>query len=211
MSENQKIKTGTTCIGFHLKDAVLVASDMRVTSYKINSDRFEKLFQLNGNMVTTVSGTASDAQKFMRIIKGELKLLELKNERMAYVSEAAMILNSIQYSALRTQGAIVGLILAGYDEKNKFSLYDLGPDGTIIPNEGYVTSGSGSVYVDGVLNTKYKENLSEKEAIELLDECFKASFKNDNASGGGYVVKIIRKNGVEQLSKKLVESKLVEA
>ena len=62
-------------------------------------------------------------------------LIELKAERKSYVSEAAMILNSIQYSSLRTQGSIVGLILGGYDEKDGFSLYDLGPDGTIVPHE----------------------------------------------------------------------------
>jgi len=44
MSENTNIKTGTTCIGLLFKDGVIIAADMRVTSYKIDSDNFSKVF-----------------------------------------------------------------------------------------------------------------------------------------------------------------------
>ncbi len=201
MTDANKIKTGTTCIGLVFKDGVILAADRRVTSYKINSDKFTKVFELTNRIVSTVSGGAADAQLFMRHIKGELKLIELKAERKSYVSEAAMILSSIQYSSLRSQGSVVGLILGGYDERNGFSLYDLGPDGTIVPHEGFITSGSGSVFVDGVLNVEYKPNMSEKEAVELLEKAFKTSFRNDNASGGGFIAKIITKDGIKEVSR----------
>ena len=206
---NNMIKTGTTCIGIRYKEGIMLAADMRVTSYKIDSERFEKVFELSKFTSATVSGGAADAQLFMRVIKGEIKLIELKNERNVYVSEVAMVLSSIQYNSIRTQGSIVGLILGGYDENDNFSLYNLAVDGTIIPNEGYVTTGSGSIYVQGVLDNNFKKNLTEKEALDLLEKCFKTSFKNDNASGGGFAVKIITKDGIVSSSKKYIKSEFI--
>ena len=204
-----KIKTGTTCIGLLFKGGVLLAADRRVTSYKIDSDRFTKLFDVSDKIISTVSGMASDAQLFMRIIKGELKLLSLRTERSPYVSEAAMMLNSMQYSSLRTSGSIVGLILGGHDIKDGFTLYNLGPDGTIVPHEGYVTNGSGSIYVTGVLNTEYKDDLSEKEALALVEKAFTVAFKNDNASGGGFVARVVTEDGIKEVDKKIVKTEMV--
>lgn len=206
MSEG--IKTGTTCIGLLFKDGVMLAADRRVTSYHIEADNFTKLFEVSKNAVATIAGQAASAQLFMRVLKSEVKLLELKNERQARINEIAMILNSFQYGGIRS-GALVSVILGGYDEKNKASLYDLGFDGTIVPHEGYITNGSGSVYLKGVLDNYFKKDMSEKEALDLIDKCFKASFKNDNASGGGYIVKVVTKDGVKEVERKVVKTELV--
>lgn len=209
MSETHKIKTGTTCIGMLFKDGVILAADRRVTTYKIESERFDKVFDIADRIVSTVAGMASDAQLVMRHVKGELKLIELKSERGVKVKEAAMLLNSIQYSIVRSQGAVVSLIVGGYDDKAGFELYDLSPDGTVNPNEGFVADGSGSLYVKSVLQNEYDRNISEKEAIALIEKCFRTSFQNDNASGGGYVAKVVTKTGIKEVSRKLTKTEFV--
>ena len=123
----EKLKTGTTCIGLIFKDGVMLAADRRATGMSVTPG-FVKIFDISKNILATMAGHAADCQLTMRVIQGELKLLELKSERSARVKEAAMILNSIQYYALRSQGSIIGLIVGGYDSKEGFSLFDLGPD-----------------------------------------------------------------------------------
>jgi 20S proteasome alpha/beta subunit len=194
---SEKIKTGTTCIGLKYKDGILLAADMRVTSYKIDSERFQKIFEISKNMALTVSGGAADAQRYVRYIKSELKLIEFKAERIPLVSEAAMILSNYQFSGIRTSGSIVGFILGGYDNKDGFSLYNLSVDGTIVPNEGFVTSGSGSIFIQGILDNEYNPKISKEEGIKLIEKCFYSAFKNDNASGGGFIIKDITKDGVK--------------
>lgn len=206
---DNKLKTGTTCIGFLFKGGVVLAADKRVTSYKINSENFIKIFDLSESVVATVSGGVADAQRFIRTIKGELKLLSLKNERPVYTKEAVMLLTDYQYVTLRQQGGVVGMLLAGYDKNDGVSLYELGADGSILNTEKYVTSGSGSIFVDGVLSNDYKSDLSEKEALSLLEKCFKVAFKNDNASGGGYVAKIISRDGIKEVERKVLKTELV--
>ncbi len=209
MTDSNKIKTGTTCIGLLFKDGVLLAADRRMTAGYIATDKSSKIYELSKFIVGTTAGHAADNQRMMRHMQGELKLIELKTERPAKVSEAAMIINSVQYSALRTQGSIVSIILGGYDSQDNISLYNLSPDGTIIPNEGYVTDGSGSIYVKSILDTEYKPNMSQKDALILLEKCFKAAFKNDNASGGGFIAKVVTKDGIENTGTKIVKTELV--
>ena len=202
------IKTGTTCIGLKFRDCVVLAADNRMTSYKIESDKMLKLYEVSKNSVSTIAGIASDAQLFMRWLSSEVKSKRLKLEREVKIKEIAMILNSVQYSLLRSQGAQVASIIGGFDNSPK--LFDCSPDGVVSEVENYVSDGSGSIYVLGVLDTQYKEDLNEKQIVELLDNCFKTSFKNDTASGGGYIAKIVNKNGISTLMKKIVKNEFVE-
>ncbi|MFW6286224.1 MAG: hypothetical protein ACOC16_03820 [Nanoarchaeota archaeon] len=209
MVQNNIIKTGTTCIGMLFKDGVILAADNRVTTNKIESDHFTKIFNISDKIISTIAGIASDSQVFMRIIKGELKLLELRNERSVRVKEAAMILNSMQYSAVRSQGSIVSIILGGYDKKTGFSLYDLSPDGTINSHEGYIVDGSGGIFIKGILDNDYKKDLTQKEALDLIEKGFRTAFKNDTASGGGFIARIVTKDGIKEVAKKKVDSQMI--
>lgn len=205
----EKLTTGTTCIGLLFKDGVIIAADRRTTAGFIASDRSSKIYELSKNVVGTTAGHAADNQKVMRAMKGEIKLHELKVERPIKVSEVAMILNSIQYNIVRTQGSVVSVILAGYDSQDGISLVNLSPDGTILNHDGYIADGSGSVYVKSILDMGFNENLSEKEALELVEKGFQASFKNDNMSGGGFIAKIITKDGIKDVASKVVKTQLV--
>ena len=203
-------KTGTTCIGLKCSEGIILASDMRATTFKIESDSFIKVFDINDRIASTVAGVVSDAQLFIRLIKGELKLLELKNERKALVSEAAMILNSLQYRGLRTQGSVVSMIVGGYDEKDGYMLYDLGADGAVMNNIGYVVTGSGEIFAKPIIQSEYNEDMTKEEALKLVEKAFRTTFQNDNSSGGGFVAKIITDKGIEDAKRKVVSNELVD-
>jgi 20S proteasome alpha/beta subunit len=203
-----EIKTGTTCIGFLFKGGVIVAADRRITTYKIESDNFTKLFDISKNVVSTIAGHVSAAQLFLRNLKSEVKLLELKKEREVKVMEVASILNSYQLGA-RESGAVLASIMGGYDEKGGVSLFELSPDGSMLNCEPYVSNGSGSIFVKSVLDTQYKSNMTEKESLDLLEKCYKVAFKNDSASGGGYIAKIVTKDGINEVERKIVKTELV--
>lgn len=205
----EKMKTGTTCVGITFKDGVILAADRRATGGLMKND-FVKVFPLSKTIVSTMAGTASSCQMVIRALQKDAKMLELKNERLARVSEIASIANQYQYSILRSQGEVVSLLLGGYDEKNGFSLFDMGPDGTMTEgDQKYAVDGSGSVFIKGLFDMEYKENMSEREALELVEKAFTVSFNNDNASGGGFIAKVITKEGVSEVMRKVVKTQLV--
>ena len=207
----EKIKTGTTCIGLLFKDGVILAADRRITAGgMIVANNTTKIYDISNNILATTSGHAADNQLFVRIVQSEAKLLELKNERQIKVKEAAMIFNSMQYSALRSQGSVVSLIVGGYDNSQGASLWNLGPDGTIVANDGFVVDGSGSLFIKAIFDNEYKPNMTKDEALKLIEKGFKSSFNNDNASGGGFIVKFVTKEGIEEVTRKVVKTELIK-
>jgi 20S proteasome alpha/beta subunit len=207
----EKLKTGTTTIGFYYKEGILLAADKRMSAGMVSSDNLTKVFNLSKAIASTVAGEAASAQLFMRVLKSEVRLLELQKERPILVKEAAMVLNNMQYNGLRSQGAQVSCILAGYDERDGFSLYDLAFDGTINTTEKYLTRGSGSIFAKGVLDAQYNPKISEKEAIELAKNAFRSAFKNDLYSGGGFIIKLITKEGIKDIENIKLELNEVKA
>lgn len=204
----EKVKTGTTCIGLEFNGGVILAADRRMTAGYIAADNTTKIYELNKNIVATKAGHAADSQRLMRAMISELKLIELKNERPARVKEAAMIINSVQFQS-RMHGSIISILLGGYDEKEGIQLYNLSPDGTIMPHHGFAVDGSGSVWIKGVFDNEYKKDMSEKEAIALVQKAFLTSFRNDNMSGGGFIIKVITKDGIREVEKKVTKTELV--
>ena len=187
-----------------------MAADRRVTGGLMRND-FVKVFDLTNSIITTMAGTASSCQLVVRHLQKDAKMFELKTERNMEVREISSLANQYQYSILRSQGEVVSLVIGGYDEKNGFSLYDMGPDGTMSQSKDYVVDGSGSVFIKGLFDVEYAPNLSEKEALKLVEKAFSVSFKNDNFSGGGFVAKVVTDKGIKEIASKVVKVEMVNS
>lgn len=212
MDDNQIQKTGTTCIALKYKEGVILATDRRITAGYIVSDDFEKISVLGKRVATTWSGLLSDAQIYSRVIQSEIKLKELKTEREILVKEAASIANSLQYRNIRTPSAvqgIVGYLVGGYDDRKGPQIFEVGADGSLKEAGKFATNGSGSIFIMSILDSEYKDNMSEKEATQLIERCLRGAMRRDNASGGGIVMKIINKEGIREIDKKILKTELI--
>ena len=89
-------------------------------------------------------------------------------------------------------------IIGGKDSTG-FHVYDLSPDGSIVEVEDYISSGSGSVMVFGVLETLYKKDLSISEGIKLAGKSINAAVQRDIASGNGIDIVTITKDGIKKV------------
>ena len=211
--ENKDItRTGTTCVGLKFKDGVVLASDRRTTAGYVVSDKSIKVEKLADNVVATHSGTVSDAQLHRRVIKAEIKLKELNTERPIYVKEAATIATSIQYRNIRTPTTIqpvVGYLIGGHDNKLGPQLYEVGPDGTLLEFDKYAADGSGSIFIKSFLESEYKDGMSEADAVKLIEKALTSAMKIDNHSGGGIVMKVVTKDGIREVVRKVLRTELV--
>ena len=100
----------------------------------------------------------------------------------------------------------VQLVVGGMDDSGP-RVYSLDMAGGSIPDD-YVTTGSGSPYVYGVLEDQFKENMDTKEGIDLAIRALNAAIKRDAASGNGMDVATITKKGFAQLDDKEVEKRM---
>lgn len=209
---NETLKTGTTTLGLVGKDLVVLAADKRATAGDmIVNKKAQKIFRIAENLAVTVAGTVSDIVLLIKLIKAELKLKEVRIGRKSSVKEAANLLATYVYSNIRNFSVIPGVthfLMAGYDEKG-LHLFDIFPDGTAIDIEEYVSSGSGSVFVYGVMEANYKNELNEKEAIELANKAVNAALQRDTCSGGGVDIWVVDKKGIRVVMEKTLTQKTI--
>ena len=193
----EALKTGTTTVGIVTKDAIIVAADKRATAGGMVADKnITKVLQLNDRMIVTIAGVVSDIQLLIKYLKAELKLKDFKTGTQSSVKEAANLLAGFNYSGLRSQGAIAEILLAGSDPAG-VHLYQVTFDGALMPVDEYEVSGSGTPFALAVIETLYKPGMSEADGIALAKRALTAAIERDTASGNGYDIWTVNKQGAQ--------------
>src|SRR3989344_50052 len=199
MEETNYKKTGTTTIGIKCRDGIVLAADKRAGGGIIVDKRAQKVHKITDNIALTMAGTASDAQLITKLISAELRLMEIRKEKVVTVKEAANLLSGIVYQNIRRPSMIPGIshfILGGKDNKG-FHIYDVYPDGSLSECKDFLSSGSGSVMAYGVLETLYTENMSIEEGVKLVVKGINAAIQRDMNSGDGIDVMTITHQGIK--------------
>lgn len=204
----KRLKTGTTTVGIACRDGVVLAADKRATAGTMIVDkRADKVHVINDDFAVTIAGTVSDAQLLIKLIRAELKLKEVKTMKKPTAKEAANLLGGLLYSNIRRPSMLPGIahFLLGGKDKSGIHLYDLFPDGSVTKVRDFISSGSGSVFAYGVLETHYKEGISTSEAIKLAVKAVNTALQRDSASGNGIDVIVISGKDIKRaLHKELI-------
>lgn len=208
----EQLKTGTTTVGIKCKDGVVLAADKRATAgHMIVDKRAEKVHILSDDFAVTIAGTVSDAQLLIKLIKAELKLKEVRTNKRASAKEAANLLGGLLYSNIRRMSMLPGIahfLLGGKDSSGVY-LYDLFPDGSVTNIRDFVSSGSGSVFAYGVLETQYKNDITTAEAVKLAVRAVNTALQRDSASGNGIEVVVVTEKDIKRVMSKEVEVSLL--
>lgn len=206
----EKISTGTTTLGMICTDGIVMAADKRATAgHAIVMRDVEKVVPINERMVVTIAGGVSDILKIIKVIKAETRLNKLKLNRHNTAKEVANLIANIVYNNIRSMGSVTHFVFAGRNEDNSFELYDIFPDGSTNLIKTFITSGSGSVYADGVLETSYVPNMSIAEGVDLAKKALHASLVKDSASGNGANIYKLTIDGVELVESITVNTGLI--
>jgi len=119
----------------------------------------------------------------------------------------------IKYQDIRKPSMIpfiVGNLVGGVNEDGSVALYNVSPDGALKKIEDYDASGSGMIYIWGMLEKNYKPNLSVEEGIRLAGESIQVAIERDPASGNGIDIFSVTKEGIKHVSKQKGEWKYTE-
>lgn len=208
---NERLKTGTTTVGLVCKDGIVLAADMRATAGNlIVNSRTDKILPIADTMAVTMAGTVSDAQLVVKLITAELRLLKIRNRRQPLVKECGNLLAGMVYNNIRKMSMIPGVshfILGGSDETG-FYAYDIFPDGSIQLVDDFISSGSGSVFAYGVLETHYKKGMTVEQGVAVALKAVNTALKRDSASGNGINILTITSDGMKRLPPKTLNMDL---
>lgn len=201
--KGDNLKTGTTTLGIICKDCVIMAADKRATAGSMIVDKkVEKVRPVTKHIVITTAGSVSDIQLLYKYLGAELKVKHLRAGKEATIREASNLLSGWVYGLLRSSYGIAHFLVGGFDEKPQ--LFDVYPDGSVTELDDYVSSGSGSVFALGVLESQFKKNMTQEEGIQLALKAINTALARDSASGNGIDVYVIDKNGYRKAVSKTV-------
>jgi len=194
MNQANTLKTGTTTVGLVCKDAVILGTDKRASmSYFVASKTAEKLHKIQEHLYMTIAGGVADAMYLVDVLRAETTLYQLKRERPIKVKSAGKLLSNILFQN-KMYPFQVGLILGGVTEEEGPVLLDIGAYGSILP-EKFCAVGSGQNFSYGVLEAKYKENLTITQGKEIIIKAITSSIIRDMASGNGIDIAVVKKEG----------------
>lgn len=205
----ENTKTGTTTLGVVCKDGVVVAADQQATlGYIVSAKEVKKIFRIADRICLTLAGDVGDAQALVRLLQAELKLYQLEEKELTVKAAGTLISNILRSAYKSFRPELVQLLLAGHDSRGP-SLYSLGPAGSLIEDKAYAFTGSGSVIAVGVLEDKYKKDMSIDEGVNLVVRSIRAARERDIATGGKRLnIMIVTSKGVEELSADKVDELL---
>eukprot|EP00934_Nitzschia_sp_Nitz4_P000883 Nitzschia sp. Nitz4//scaffold26_size159584//8265//9101//NITZ4_002464-RA/size159584-processed-gene-0.217-mRNA-1//-1//CDS//3329545001//883//frame0 len=187
-------KTGTTIVGVVYKDGVVLGADTRATSgSEVAEKNCEKIHYIAPNIMCCGAGTAADTEKVTEMIASSLELLRMNTHSPSRVVTACTHLKRLLF---RYQGHIGAALILGGCDLNGPSLYEIHPHGST-SKLGYATMGSGSLAAMAVMETSWKEQMTEAEAVQLVQRAITAGIFNDLGSGSCVDLCVLRTDGTK--------------
>ncbi|XP_035766441.1 proteasome subunit beta type-7 [Neolamprologus brichardi] len=189
-------KTGTTICGVVFKDGVVLGADTRATEGMIVADKnCSKIHYISPNIYCCGAGTAADTEMTTQLISSNLELHSLSTGRLPRVATANRMLKQMLF---RYQGYIGAALVLGGVDCNGPHLYSIYPHGSTdkLP---YVTMGSGSLAAMAVFEDRYKPDMEEDAAKQVVRDAIAAGIFNDLGSGSNIDLCVITKNKVNYI------------
>jgi len=186
-------KTGTTIAGLVFDKGVVLGADTRATAGPIVAQKnCEKIHYIAPNIYCCGAGTAADTENVTEMISSQLTLMRLNTSSQ---SRVVMALTRLKRYLFRYMGYIsAALVLGGVDSTGPH-LHTVWPHGSTstLP---YVTMGSGSLAAMAVFEKNYtrKEQINQKQAMELVQNAILSGINNDLGSGSNVDLCVITKD-----------------
>ncbi|CAI5448635.1 unnamed protein product [Caenorhabditis angaria] len=191
----EEISTGTTLIAMEYNGGVVVGTDSRTSAGSfITSRATNKITPITDNLVVCRSGSAADTQAIADIAKYYIETFSMMENENVTIYRATQIFRQFLYNYRDSLSASV--LVAGYDDKLGGQLYAL-PIGGFVTRQRSTASGSGSTFVQGFLDSKWRPDLTLEECKAIVKQAVGLAVFRDGSSGGVVRVATIDKTGTK--------------
>ena len=189
---------GATTIGVVSTDGVVLASEKRLSyGHLIVSRVGKKVFKISEQVGVACAGLVSDMQILAREVEAQAKLYTYDVKRPMPAKAAAKLMSNVLFNR-RMIPLITQTIVGGMDADLP-AIYVLDVLGSLLPDD-YAAVGSGAQMATGVLEQGFNNNMSMKEAQELVLKAMKSAIQRDVMSGNGVDLLIITKDRIQEKS-----------
>uniref|UniRef100_A0A671N1M8 Proteasome subunit beta n=1 Tax=Sinocyclocheilus anshuiensis TaxID=1608454 RepID=A0A671N1M8_9TELE len=192
---SSKVSTETTIIAVRYDGGVVIGSDSRASMGEeyVSSRVINKVIQVHDKIFCCMAGSLADAQasqmlsSISSVFTGQHMSIYLQLEP-PLVKSAAAIMRSFCYTHRDELSA--GFIVAGWDRKNGPQVFQVSLGGMIL-EQAFTIGGSGSTFIYGYADAKFKPGMTREESLSL-------AMDSDNVSGGVVHLAIVTEKGAER-------------
>mmetsp|Transcript_31333 Transcript_31333/g.67354 ORF Transcript_31333/g.67354 Transcript_31333/m.67354 type:complete len:199 (-) Transcript_31333:41-637(-) len=195
--------SGMDClIGFACKDfAILAADGNAARSIMVYSQSEDKIRVLDSHKLLAVGGDAADCIQEPDYFKKNLDLYAMRNGVHLSTHAAANYMRGEKSANLRQRMSAVDMLLVGYDKGVGPSLYFLDYLASMQKLDK-AAHGYGGFFVNSLLDASWRPDLTETEALDLLECCFAEIQKRFMVAMPNFVIKIVDANGTRTIERK---------
>merc|ERR1719399_835948 len=151
----------------------------------------------DGNAARSIMVCSQEPDYF----KKNMDLYLMRNGVPLTTQAAANYMRGEKSYNLRRQMSVVDMLLAGYDEADGPSLYFLDYLASMQKLDK-AAHGYGGFFVNSLLDAHWRPDLSEAEALDLLECCFAEIQKRFMVAMPKFTIKVVDANGVRVLERK---------
>jgi 20S proteasome subunit beta 1 len=198
------VSLGTTIIAVSYRGGVILGADSRTSTGSYVANRAQdKITPLTDRVYLCRSGSASDTQAIAAHVQHLLASMQAERARAGTTDKAAPSVraaaNLCAQIAYGNKNALqAGLIVAGYDaDLADGSVYAIPLGGTLL-RVPYAIGGSGSAYITGFCDKRFREGMSEREAKAFVVAAVGHAIARDASSGGCIRTVTIDKDGARR-------------
>ncbi len=179
----REIQSSTTTAGIIVDGGVVIGTESQATAgYTVATKQAQKLFEVNKYTAATISGGVADCQYVVNQISALSRLKEVEENEVPEPKYIANITRNILFSG--RSFFLSMMIIGGYSVKEKNGkLYGIDLLGTLYEENKFISFGSGSPFVLGVLEADWKPNMDKQQGIELIKTAITSARERDAASG----------------------------
>ena len=185
--------TGTTIVAVEYDGGVVLGADSRVSTGAYVSNRAsDKITPLSESIYLLRSGSAADTQAVSDYVRyfadQHEQQLQFSPDEPVKVHTVANLVKMMNYQNKHLVGA---MIVAGWDPVDKGQVYGCPIGGTIV-REKWAIDGSGSTFIWGYMDSKFKEGMGREDAEKLVSQALALAMAKDGSSGG--VIRLVTIN-----------------
>lgn len=159
----------------------------------VSSGIVNKVIPITDSMLATIAGGAADCEYWERNLSVQCRKYEIEHNRRIGISAASKLFQTYLYQ-YKGMGLSVGSMLSGFDADGRPHIFYVDNEGKRL--EGVLFSvGSGSTFAYSILETGYRYDMEDQEAIELGLRAVMHAAHRDAMSGGMQNVFHIKPDG----------------
>ena len=186
------VSTGTTTVGLAGANGVVLAADARASlgGRFVTNRSMRKVEPVGDRAAVAFAGGVGGAQAFVRTLRAERQLYELRQDR----PPSTQTLASVAADRSRAgQFPSVWLLLGGLDDEP--AVYEIDPAGGVMATT-YAAGGSGMQLAYGALERSYEPGQEVDVLRSTAADALEAASERDAASGDGMCLTTITADGL---------------